>query len=241
LRKKDPSVIEDRIADHILAVDELPTLGLARIYRNTVWRAWLSAMAHQFPSTLEAIGQPRAEAVVRLFLQRNPPSSAVLIDIGEAFPHFLKQDCRAEPTLIALAEADWLWHVAHVAPDAPCLGADEWARLTENPEDPIDLHPACQWVSPTAETTELAKNWAAGRPGHAPLVGAGLLFGRPYGAVVAVGINAAESAFLNTLKTTHRLLIALEAALAVPVPLDITSFGQTLMNVGALTPNKLNP
>ena len=234
-------MLEDRIADHILAIDEQPMLGLVRIYRNTVLRAWLSAMAHQFPSTLAAIGEPTAEVVVRLFLQCKPPSSAVLLDIGEDFPSFLEQHCRAEPTLIALAEADWLWRTAHVAADAPCLGAAAWSRLTENPEDPIAFHPACHWVSPSAETTELAKHWAAGRAGHPPLTGAGLLFGRPHGAVVAVGINTAEAAFLNKLQTNHHILTALESALAVPVPLDITSFGQKLMNVGAFTVHQQNP
>lgn len=228
-------MLEDRIAEHILAADDAPTMGLARVYRNTVWLAWLSAMEHQFPSTIAAIGRPTAEAVIRLFLQHHRPSSAVLLDIGESFSAFLQDDCHAEPILAALAEADWLWRTAHVAADAPCIDGSDWPRITENPEQDINIHPACQWVSPRIGTTELAARWSAGRSGHVPLVGSGLLFGRPSGTVVTVGINATEALFLNTLQTTHQLLPALEAALASAEPLDFTSWGQKLMHVGALT------
>jgi len=231
--------LEARISKAVMAGTAPSAIGLVQIYRNTVWRAWLEAMKHQYPSAVAALGDGMAEAVIRAYLERYPPSSPVLLDIGESFPRFIASQFSGRPLLAHIARADWLWRSAHVAADAKHIGPSDWVALTRDPHQPLRLHPACYWLCLDQAQMrqgdgDLAAAWASARPTQASLSGYGLLFGRPSGAVVVVAIDAAEGAFLDALQQKEALMPALESVLQQHQTLDFNALGEKLMTVGAL-------
>ena len=128
--RRDPHAI----AQTILNRQTPDALGLLKIYRNTVWRAWLDAMQQQFPSACALMGDAVADEVIRAYLHGHPPQSGVLLDIGVSFPAFLHGGGSAHLLHAKIAQCDWLWSRSHVAADAPSLTLAGWHALLMQPD-----------------------------------------------------------------------------------------------------------
>jgi len=227
--RRDPHAI----AQTILTRQTPDALGLLKIYRNTVWRAWLDAMQQQFPSACASMGDAVADEVIRAYLHGHPPQSGVLLDIGVSFPAFLHGGGSAHLLHAKIAQCDWLWSRSHVAADAPSLTLAGWHALLMQPDQCVVLHPACYWYAP--DSADLAQQWSAGREGVGELTGVGLLFGRPFGAVESAGLTLAELACLERLKAGEPLTQAIEAAYAVDTHIDFSELGAKLLHVGVIS------
>lgn len=199
--------------------------GLA-VYRNTIAKGCVDALAANFPTVLSMVGEDWFRAAAALFAREAPPTSAALLDYGEAFPAWLERFPPAGdlPYLAGIAHLDRLWTEALFAADAPVLTAEALAALS--PEalaaTSLPLHPSARFAAFEAGLPSL---WSAARDGREDIDLSGtpetLLLVRQAGTVAARVVGAAETEFLRACRDGQTSAEAAErAAVAQPdVPL----------------------
>lgn len=240
------------LSQQLRAAAPLPDVGLAQIYRNTAWRGWIDALTAQYPSISGHMGDEWAQAAARLFLQQHPPRSPVMLDIGQAYPDFLRtfEHAAQWPWLGDVAQADWLWSRAHVAADAPVLDQATWLGAIGRAQTTVlQLHPSCHWH--WCEQAPVAQLWHIGRArisdAQPTWHGQGIVFTRPYGDVLNAALTTQEWAFLQACAAGQCLSQAVVAALATPhnasnpdtPELDLSAFSAKLLRLGIFS-NHLN-
>ncbi|MET3666968.1 DNA-binding domain-containing protein [Caulobacter sp. 1776] len=199
--------------------------GLA-VYRNTIAKGCVDALAANFPTVLSMVGEDWFRAAAALFAREAPPASAVLLDYGEAFPVWLDRFPPALdlPYLAGIAHLDRLWTEALFAAEAPHLTAEALSTLT--PEDigraRLRLHPSVRFGAFEAGLPSL---WVASRDGREDLelseTPETLLLVRRDGSVRSRVLGAVETEFLRACRAGQTSAEAAErATLADPnVPL----------------------
>ncbi len=60
------------------------------VYRNNVTVSLTEALEQTFPIILKLLGEENFNAVAKVYLQRDPPTSPILSTYGESFPGFLE-------------------------------------------------------------------------------------------------------------------------------------------------------
>ncbi|MBO9558747.1 MAG: putative DNA-binding domain-containing protein [Caulobacter sp.] len=177
---------------------ELP--GLA-VYRNTIAKGCVDALAANLPTVARLVGDEWFTAAAALFARDSPPSSAALLAYGEAFPAWLEAFPPAGelPYLPAVAWMDWRWTTALFAPEAEPLAAEAFALAPEalaaaRPR----LHPSLAFAWFDDGTPSL---WLAAREPDADDLELspepqGVLIVRPHDAVTARVLDRAGHAFL---------------------------------------------
>jgi len=187
--------------------------GLA-VYRNTIARGCVDALAANFPTVLSMVGEDWFRAAAALFARETPPTHAALLDYGETFPAWLERFPPADdlPYLASVARLDRLWTEALFAAEAPILTARALADLPPEvlAQANLPLHPSVRFASFEVGIPSL---WAAARAGREDLELSGqaetLLCVRDGSAVRHWVINEAETAFLRACRDN---LTAAEAA-----------------------------
>jgi hypothetical protein len=139
-----------------------PTLAaLARqpgfaVYRNTVLKGCVDALAANFPTVCRLVGQEWFRAAAALYARAHPPAHPALIFYGAGpamrFADFLAafEPAAELPYLPGVARLDQLWTQAHAAPDSPAASSADLARLAQLPpealmESQLPPHPAARW------------------------------------------------------------------------------------------------
>ena len=243
----------DWLSLQLRAPSPLPDIGLAQIYRNTVWRGLVDSLLAQFASVTQVMGVEWAQAAARLYLQQHPAQSPVLLDIGRSYAAFLGHFEHATdwPWLADLASCDWAKSRAHVAANAPPLSQAAWLGAIAAPSTTVlQLHPSCHWH--WCEAAPIAQLWAwAQQPPNdatqhmAPPTAwhaQGFLVTRPWGDVQSAAVTARELTFIEACATGLSLQSALEAALDAAAhnarehhsnsTLDLASFSAKLLRMG---------
>lgn len=220
---------------------EAAAAGLS-VYRNTIARGTIDALATSFPTVARLVGEEGFETAARAFIAGRPPRERALIDYGADFPEFLGGfEAAADlPYLPGLARLDRLWLETHVAADAPAWTAAEAAAVP--PADLLDLrlapHPAARvaWF----EALAIPSLWLALRPPAAPpepleleARPEGLLLGRPHGAVETLLLHRPALVLVEACAAGARLGEAAEAALAVDAQCDLPVLLARLVETGA--------
>ncbi|MBO9547642.1 DNA-binding domain-containing protein [Caulobacter sp.] len=172
------------------------------VYRNTIAKGCVDALAANFPTVLSMVGEDWFRAAAALFAREAPPASAALLDYGEAFPTWLERFPPADdtPYLAGIAHLDRLWTEALFAAEAPVLTAEALAALPPEvlAETNLALHPSVRFASFEAGLPSL---WVAAREGREDLElpdqPETLLLVRDKGAVMHRVIGNAETAFLR--------------------------------------------
>lgn len=213
---------------------ELP--GLA-VYRNTIAKGCVDALAANFPTVARLVGEEWFAAAAALFARDNPPTSAALLAYGEAFPSWLEAFPPAAelPYLPAVAWMDWRWTTALFAPEAEPLIAEAFALAPEalagaRPR----LHPslAFAWFDDGAPDLWLA----AREPGADDLELSpepqGVLIVRPHDAVTARVLDRAGHAFLTAANNGASLGEAITAAAEADPEADLASLFAALIADG---------
>jgi hypothetical protein len=199
--------------------------GLA-VYRNTIAKGCVDALAANFPTVLSMVGEDWFAAAAALFAREAPPTSAALLDYGEDFPAWLDRFPPALdlPYLAGVAHLDRLWTETLFAAEAPVLTAGALSALA--PEAlataRLTLHPSVRFAAFEAGLPSL---WVAARDGREDLdlseAPEALLLVRPDRAVRSRVVGAGETEFLRACRGGQTCAEAAErAALADPnVPL----------------------
>nr|WP_295109098.1 DNA-binding domain-containing protein [uncultured Caulobacter sp.] len=172
------------------------------VYRNTIAKGCVDALAANFPTVLSMVGEDWFRAAAALFAREAPPASAALLDYGETFPVWLERFPPADdtPYLAGIAHLDRLWTEALFAAEAPVLTAEALAALAPETlaETNLRLHPSVRFASFEAGLPSL---WIAAREGGEDLELSDqpetLLLVRDKGAVLHRVIGGAETAFLR--------------------------------------------
>ncbi len=133
-------------ADGHSGLDAQPAFA---VYRNTVTKGCLDALAANYPAVLALVGEAWFRAAAAVYLRSTPPVSACLLDYGDDFRDFLAgfEPAREVPAICAMAALDRQWTEAHLAPDAPALDLEALRALDAATLGALRLapHPAARW------------------------------------------------------------------------------------------------
>lgn len=121
------------------------------VYRNTVARACIDALAANFPTVLQVVGAAWFADAAQVFTREHRPQAGCLASYGDGFDSFLAAfaPARELPYLSGIARLDRLWNEAHRAADAVPMTASDLAGLAPEQFAATTLipHPAARWAS----------------------------------------------------------------------------------------------
>ena len=211
--------------------------GLA-VYRNTIAKSCVDALAASFPTVLSMVGEDWFRAAAALFAREAPPTRAALLDYGEAFPAWLERFPPAGdlPYLAGVAHLDRLWSEALFAAEAPVLTAEALASLSPDvlAATPLILHPSVRFAAFDAGLPSL---WRDARDGREDLdlseTPETLLLVRQGGGVSTRVIGAAETEFLRACRTGLTSAEAAERALLADSNVPLAPLFAALIAQGA--------
>lgn len=216
---RDPSAAAD---ERVAALVRQP--GFA-VYRNTVWRGCIDALAANYPAILRLVGDDWFRAAAAVYVRRRPPVQPMLVDYGAGFAEFLETFAPAAelPHLPAVARLDRCFTEAHLAADAQALEPDALAaQLRQAAASAATLrlapHPAARWH--WCDEAPARMIWARNRDleaddGELAWRAEGTLLTRPRGAVQMQPLARCGVALLAACAAGRPLLQALEAAAEV--------------------------
>ena len=223
---------------HGVDLDALAAQPGFRVYRNTVMKGCVDALAANFPAVLAVVGEEWFRAAARIYAAANLPTTPMLVEYGATFPAFLAafEPAQALPYLADVAALDRLWTEAHVAADAAPLDA---ARLTALAPERVASarlvpHPSARWR--WFADAPIFSIWRGNRDAsHARDLetldwrGEGVLLVRPRGAVEARAIDAASCAFIDACARGACAADALSAAAAIDASAPLDALVATLL------------
>ena len=201
--------------------------GLA-VYRNTIAKGCVDALAANFPTVLSMVGEDWFRAAAALFAREAPPTRAALLDYGEAFPAWLERFPPADdtPYLAGIAHLDRLWSEALFAAEAPVLTAEALAALPPEAlaETRLRLHPSVRFAAFDAGLPSL---WSAARAGDETLELSdepeALLCVRVNGTILHRVVGEAEIEFLRACREGQTTAEAAERVLTTHPAADLAA------------------
>ena len=216
------------------------------VYRNTVMKGCIDALAANYPAVARLVGGEWFRAAAAVFVAASPPRSGSLVAYGAGFAEFLQdfEPAAVLPYLPDVARLDRCWTTAHVAADADVLAPDEVARWPGErlAASVLRLHPATRhaWF----DGQPIYSIWSRNREGAAgdgdggaegePIWrGEGALLTRPDGAVRWSAFDRAGVAFLDACAAGAPVAVAAEAALAAQADADLAALFAQLLGAGA--------
>jgi hypothetical protein len=231
----------------LLAPSDAPTAAWQQqpgfaVYRNTCTKACVDALAAQFPSVLQLVGEDWFRAAATEHMRAHPPRDGRLLRYGHNFPRFLQHFAPAAelPYLTGVAQLDWLWTEAHSATDADTLPPEALAAMSETALHTSCLrpHPAARWT--WHNSLPLFSLWRAAREQHddpnpTAWVGEGALITRPHDQVLWAPLSAGGCALLDACAAGRPIAQAIETALVQEPTLDLGATLGLLLTQGAFT------
>lgn len=133
-----------------LAADDVAAQPGFAVYRNTVMRGALDALAANYPTVVQIVGVAWFEEAAAPFVRMHLPREGSLAGYGEGLADFLAafEPSGDLPYLPGVARLDRAWTESHLAADAPVLAAHELAGIS--PQALLDAvlvpHPAARWL-----------------------------------------------------------------------------------------------
>lgn len=134
------------------------------VYRNNVLSSLIDALADSYPVVGQLVGEEFFRAMGEVFVQSNPPRSALMSSYGEGFAEFIGgfEPASSVPYLADIARLERLRTVAYHAADAAPLSQSEIAATFADPLAVnglcIGLHPSLDVLDSTFAVVDI---WAA--------------------------------------------------------------------------------
>ena len=187
-----------------VALDAVAAQPGFAVYRNTVMRGALDALAANFPTVLQLVGVEWFERAATDFARSHLPREGSLAAYGKDFADVIESLATADglPYLAGVARLDRAWTEAHLAADAPVLAAASVAGLSPQAllEAVLVPHPSARWMSFAAlPAFTIWRRHRESLPLEDDMVWqdeSGLVV-RPSGEVVWLAIDASAAAFLS--------------------------------------------
>jgi len=211
------------------------------VYRNNVVVSLMEAMAETFPSIKTIIGQENFATITRAFIANHPPSSPVMQAYGEDFPKFLI-DCaplKNYPFLTDVAQVEISWINAYHAADAQPL---DGALLGEIEPDKLmgirfDVHPATRLVTSSYDLLGLflSRNNSGAELNFDNSENIqSVLITRPHLSVETIALDAAATAFIESLIKNNTLGTSVEIAMKSDADFDASTAITLMLTSGAM-------
>jgi hypothetical protein len=220
------------------------------VYRNTVMKGLIDALAANFPSVQRLVGEEWFAGAASCFAREYPPHNPVLAWYGAGFADFLDQfpPARELPYLAEVARLDLCWNEAYFAADAPALTAVELQAL-DQPQlfaATLMLHPATRlgvfkhsalsiWLANHPSMSNDASSGAVEISAEAEAA----LVARPHSVIETLRLNPSEYSFLAKLQTAASLGEAAMATLEHDPQFPLAQTLARVINVGAFTSIRL--
>lgn len=212
------------------------------VYRNTVMKGCIDALAANYPAVLRLVGGEWFRAAAALFVQAHPPQRPMLVDYGGDFPVFLStfEPAASLPYLSDVARIDRFWTQAHVAADETPISATALTEFAPNmlARAVLRPHSSARWR--WFADQPIFSLWRCNRDdaetdGLSTLVwrGEGALLVRPYSTVEAIGMSAGGCAFVDACAAGRELADAGRVALEVDQDTDLSTLMTQLLQAGA--------
>ncbi|GAA7764192.1 MULTISPECIES: DNA-binding domain-containing protein [Cupriavidus] len=206
-----------------------------KVYRNTVLKGCVDALAANFPTVLRLVGEDWFRAAALIHVCAEPPRSVCLIEYGQEFADFLSgfEPAAALPYLPDVARLDRLWTESHLAADDEALDAAALATLNGGDLLGAALRPCAsvrwRWFETPAFTIWRANREQRDLEGELEWIGEGALLTRPEGAVVWQHATQGMCAFLDACAAGASLQIACQSATIAEPGIDIARLLATLL------------
>jgi hypothetical protein len=191
------------------------------VYRNTVLRGCIDALAANHPTVVQLVGLEWFEGAAAAFARARPPQDGSLARYGDGFAEHLAAWGADDdlPYLAGVARLDRLWMESHLSADAPVLPASALAGLSPDAlaAAVVVPHPAARWARfADAPAFTIWRRHRDGTPLDAEIDwrAEGALLTRPGDAVAWRAIDAPGIAFLDACARGLRFDAAAEAASA---------------------------
>jgi hypothetical protein len=210
------------------------------VYRNNVYASLIDVLACRFPMVARLVGDEFFRTMARVYVEREPPRSPVLLRYGAGFAHFVTDFPPAAPVpyLADVARLEWAWHVAYHAPDATPLTLAELADAAHGAEHtPLALHPSLHVVRspyPVVTIWQLAARKGEDEPTRLPADGEDALVVRPRLDVEVRRLPEGGAAFVLALQSGVTLHEAAAAATHAAHAFDLKHNLAGLFSGGAI-------
>jgi hypothetical protein len=191
------------------------------VYRNNVYAGLIGVLEARYPAVLRLVGDDFFRAMARIFVDRSPPRSAVLLDYGAGFPEFLRtfQPVADEPYLPDIALLEWSMHKGRHAADCATLRASDVAALGYGGSTArVELAPAIALVTSAYPVFSIWRANTSTELAVGPMAFSGaecVLVTRPALVPEAVRIPRSAAVFVTVLRDNGTLGDAAAAALAL--------------------------
>lgn len=239
----------DASGTHDAAIERLLAQPGFAVYRNTVLKGCIDALAANFPAVARLVGDEWFRAAAALYARANLPQRPTLLDYGAGFATFLAGFAPAAelPYLADVARLDRCWSEAHIAADEAPLPAAVVATL--RPEQlrraVLVSHASARWA--WFATMPIRTIWSRNRgegaqenPAEFDWCAEGALIARSHGVVETTVLDEAGCAFLDVCAAGGTLAEAAQASLAVDGNADLQRLMATLLAAGAFARLQLN-
>jgi hypothetical protein len=214
------------------------------VYRNTVMKGCIDALAANYPAVVRLVGEEWFRAAAAVFVKAHPPPRPMLVDYGSDFAAFLSAFApAAELTYLAdVARVDRFWTEAHTACDETPLDAGALANLTPDALERTVLRPHASARWRWFADQPIFSLWRCNRDegnveGLSTLVwrGEGALLVRPHSVVETIELSRGGCAFLDACAAGAALSEAGLAALDVEQDIGLAALMAQLLRAGAFT------
>ncbi|HVY81590.1 MAG TPA: DNA-binding domain-containing protein [Steroidobacteraceae bacterium] len=220
----------------------LPFATALAVHRNTVMKGLTDALAANYPTVAQLVGEDWFRACALEYAGRYPAPSPVLALYGEEFPRFLTQfpPAGALAYLAEVARIDRLWVEAHTSADATVLTAASLVGLAPDAlaAGRMTIHPAARFATVRHSAATI---WIHHRTARAnePLTVAGddegILLTRLHGAVLHTKLTCGAVQLLEQVRNGTTLGAAAAAALEADADFDVTGALSRALAAGAFT------
>jgi len=121
------------------------------VYRNNFYASLINVLAGRYPVVQRLVGEEFFRAVAKVYVEHEPPRSAMILAYGGGFGDFLAgfPPVADVPYLPDIAGLEWARHTAYHAADATPLGAEDFAGVPAEQVAALrlTLHPSLMVVS----------------------------------------------------------------------------------------------
>jgi hypothetical protein len=210
------------------------------VYRNNVYSSLIDVMQARFPVASRLVGDEFFRAMARVYVEQEPPRSAVLLRYGMSFPVFIAgfAPARSVPYLADIAALEWAWHAAYHAADATPVPLEELASVADHAGGAVlKLHPSLGLVSsayPIVSIFELHAETAEPPQTKLEAQAEDALVLRPHVEVEIRRLPAGAVTFIESIRDGASIGKAAEAALGCAPDFDLEANLAGLMTSGAI-------
>jgi len=211
-----------------------------KVYRNTVLKASVDALAANYPTIVRLVGDEWFRSAALIHACAEPPESVCLIEYGQGFAGFLDGFGPAAdlPYLGDVARLDRCWTECHVAADEAALDSSMLAALSEVDLLRSALRPRASVRWRWAPSQPAFSIWQANRAqralaGQLDWSGEGALLSRIDGQVAWQAASRGMCVFLDACAAGDDLQSATGQAVAAEPELDVAHLLGTLISAQA--------